>query len=110
MFRVRAHNNMGWGEFSKPTEVVAAKIPEQPDAPTTVINNIFVRISWTDPYLNSSPIQSYSVFIANKDGAFAKDATYCDGEKEPILTQKYCEIPMTALRTGSYGLKFDSLV
>jgi hypothetical protein len=62
---------MGWGDFSDPTEIVAAKVPEQPDAPTTEINNIFVRIAWTDPYLNSSPINSYMIFIANKDGVFA---------------------------------------
>jgi len=64
---------LGWGEFSNSAEIVAAKVPEQPDAPTTTINNIFVRITWTDPYLNSSPIKSYKVFITNKDGAFAED-------------------------------------
>jgi hypothetical protein len=62
---------MGWGEFSNIVEIVAAKVPEQPDAPATTINNIYVRITWTDPYLNSSPIISYKIFIANSDGAFA---------------------------------------
>lgn len=77
---------MGWGEFSIPVEIVAAKVPEQPTAPITAINNIFVRILWTDPYLNSSPINAYQIFIVNKDGVFATDATYCDGSKEPIIS------------------------
>jgi hypothetical protein len=101
---------MGWGDFSNTAEIVAAKVPEQPDAPTTTIDNIYVRIIWTDPYLNSSPIISYKLFIANIDGAFAEDLTYCNGANEPILSQRYCELPMTALRTGTYELAFDTLV
>lgn len=71
---------MGWGEFSDTMEIAAAKVPDQPNPPTTSINNIFVRIAWEDPYLNSSPVISYRLFVANKDGAFAEELTYCSGD------------------------------
>lgn len=56
---------MGWGEYSDSVTIVAAKVPDQPDAPVTAINNINVRISWVDPHMNSSPVSSYRIFIAN---------------------------------------------
>jgi hypothetical protein len=63
LFRVRALNAMGWGDFSDEVEIVAAEVPAQPIAPTTQINNIFVRISWTPPDMKSSPITAYEVLI-----------------------------------------------
>jgi len=54
LFRVRAHNVLGWGEFSDSVEIVAAKVPDEPEMPVTSISNIFVRISWDQPYLNSA--------------------------------------------------------
>jgi hypothetical protein len=37
--RVRAHNVHGWSDFSPILEIKAAGIPEQPEPPTTEINN-----------------------------------------------------------------------
>ena len=31
----------------------------------------------------------------------------CDGSEEPILSNAYCEIPMSALRLDPYNLVFD---
>ena len=54
--QVRAHNLHGWGEWSDPTIVLSTGVPDQPDPPLTEINNIFVRISWTDPDHNFEAI------------------------------------------------------
>lgn len=102
---------MGWGEFSDSVMIVAAKVPDEPPAPTTSIINIFVRVQWDEPYLNSSPIEAYEVYVADKDGNFVVENTYCNGAEEPVLSQRYCEIPMSVLRDADqYGMEFDMLV
>jgi hypothetical protein len=88
---------MGWGEFSDSSEIVAAQVPDQPNAPVTVITNIFVRIEWDEPYLNSSPVLAYEVYVADADGVFNLESYYCNGAVDPCLSQRYCEIPMSVL-------------
>ena len=61
---------MGWGPFSNTVEIDAATYPDQPIPPTTAINNIYVQLSWTSPYPNSSPINGYRIFIANSNGDY----------------------------------------
>ena len=41
---VRAHNSHGWGEESDYLILTAAKGPEKPDAPETLIHNHFIKI------------------------------------------------------------------
>jgi len=63
LIRVRALNAMGWGHFSTPLAIVAAEVPAKPDPPLTTIDNVNVRVSWTKPYQNSSPITAYEIMI-----------------------------------------------
>ena len=104
---VRAHNSHGLGPESDELTIVAAMGPETPDPHVTQIYNHFIRITWTAPYQNSAPISAYKVFILKDDGDFALDLIYCDGRDEPILSNLYCEIPMSALRLNPYYLNFD---
>ena len=104
-FQVRAHNIHGWGEFSNPISIVAATFPDQPSAPTTSLNNIFVRIDWTSPDSNSGTINGYRVYIADSNGNFLLETTYCNGLIEPVLSQTYCDMPMTVLRAAPYLLE-----
>lgn len=69
-----------------------------------------MRIEWDEPYLNSAPIDAYEIFVGDSDGNFNLESTYCNGYVEPVLTERYCEIPMTVLRTGQYNLDFGGLV
>jgi hypothetical protein len=99
---------MGWGEFSDSTEIVAAEVPDKPNAPVTVITNIFIRIEWDEPYLNSSPILAYKVYVADADGIFNVENYYCNGSVDPCLSQRYCEIPMSVLI--GYNMEWNHLV
>jgi len=98
-----------WGPESDVIEIVAAEGPLQPDPPTTSIFNIYVRFEWVEPYTNSSPIVGYKVFIADNNGDFHLEETYCNGQVDPVLSQLYCEVPMSVLR-NDYNLAFDTLV
>jgi hypothetical protein len=62
-FRVRAHNLHGWGAFSNVTIIKSTGIPDKPLPVTTVMNNVFVRITWTDPDYNFEAIDSYDIRI-----------------------------------------------
>ena len=105
---VRAHNAHGWGPESDYMTIVAAEGPETPSPPETLIHNHFVRIQWTAPYQNSAPINAYKVYLGETTGSqFLLDTIYCDGSMDPILTNEYCEIPMSALRLPPYSLTFN---
>ena len=109
-FRVRARNALGFGPFSNEVDITAAKVPEKPAAPSTSINNVSVRVSWVDPDSNSSPITGYEVMVATSTGDFIFDLQFCDAATEPIISQRYCEIPVSVLRTAPYFLDFDETV
>lgn len=68
-----------------------------------------VKISWTDPDSNSGTINGYKVYIADSSGTYQEEVTYCYGMIDPVLTNKYCEVPMSVLRT-TYGLAYNTLV
>jgi len=61
MFQVRAHNQNGWGSFSTPVAIVASSYPVTPATPTTMINNMFVRVTWAAPFNNYESIDQYSI-------------------------------------------------
>ena len=109
-FRVRAQNALGFGPFSSEVDITAAKVPEKPEAPSTSIDNVSVRISWVDPDPNSSPITGFEVMVATSTGEFVFDLLYCDAATEPIVSQRYCEIPVSVLRAAPYSLEFDDTV
>jgi hypothetical protein len=104
-FHVRAHNNHGWGDWSEYQVVVAASTPEAPDEPVTSIENIYVKIAWGAPASNSGQLDGYDVYVAQSDGVFVLEATYCNGfTSAEILADAYCLIPMTVLSGAGYGL------
>jgi hypothetical protein len=101
---------MGWGSFSETLEIEAAKVPDKPLPPVITLENINMRISWTDPYMNSSPVLAYRIFIANNQDVYSEELLYCDGRKDTVLANKYCEVPMDILRGSAYKLEFDSIL
>lgn len=109
-FAVRAHNSHGFGPESEYLIVEAASAPERPDPPTTAIHNHYVKISWTVPYENSAPVDGYFIYLGDTTGStFTQETLYCNGLEEPVLSQTYCEIPMTVLRS-QFNLGFDAEV
>jgi hypothetical protein len=93
------------------TTVYAAATPEAPEAPETSVENIYVKIAWTEPHSNSAPINGYDVFVARQDGTFVRESTYCDGFTSPtVLAEAYCLVPMSVLRGPTYGLVRGDIV
>jgi hypothetical protein len=76
----------------------------------TSIDGTSVKIAWSAPYANSSPITAYQIQVLQADGlTWLADIVDCDGSNAGIISATYCEVPMSTLRT-TFGLSYGSLV
>jgi len=58
----------------------------------------FVKISWTPPKSNGSPIIGYHIEIQTSDPlVFTPTIEYCDGMSSEVVALNYCLIPMLTL-------------
>ena len=62
-FKYRARNLIGWGDYSPVGSVLAASAPEAASPPTTTTQGLKVKIDWSTPTDNGSPIQNYTVTL-----------------------------------------------
>jgi len=62
-FKIEAKNEYGYSEYSETISLLAAHIPEIPTTVLTTIEGQQVKVSWTLPSDNGSPITAYKVYI-----------------------------------------------
>jgi len=74
------------------------------------VNNILVQIKWDVPYENSAQVTAYRVYVADADGVYTIETSYCNGLIEPVKSQRLCEIPMAVLRGPRFRLTFNTLI
>lgn len=86
-FRLRARNIHDWGQYSNTVTVVPAGPPDTPASVSTVIDNIYVRFSWTEPETNGADITAYKVWILKADGFTLAESTSCDSTFDPLIVQ-----------------------
>lgn len=48
--------------------------------------------------------------IKNSEGFYIEDNTNCDGSTATIMTNKYCDIPLTTLQANPFDLSQGDLV
>jgi hypothetical protein len=106
-WRVRAQNTQGWGDYSSPISILAAGVPSQmamvtvtdnPDSPT-------IRIAWTKPSENGSPVAAYEVKMLSKTaGVYFEALGVCDGSSASVMTNLYCDVPMATLVSDPFLL------
>lgn len=112
-FKFRVYNKFGWSDFSPVLTVLTALVPDQPTAPTVVIQDTLnFRIAWSAPASNGgTAITAYKIVIRqNDDSTFSENTEYCDGSSSTIVANLYCDIPMTTLRAAPYSLEYDDKV
>lgn len=80
---------MGYGEFSDEIAILAAQIPDIPNAPTTaILDRWSVVIDWTAPYNGGTPITSYTIEIRTTDiSVFTVDSVDCNGADSTIVSE-----------------------
>jgi hypothetical protein len=62
-FKIESKNEFGYSGYSDSISLLAAYIPEIPTSVTTEIDGIQVKVLWTLPSDNGSPITAYKVYI-----------------------------------------------
>ena len=73
-------------------------------------NGLNVRIAWSAPDANSEAIIDYQILILKSDGVtWVEDTTDCLGTAPTVISNLYCDVPYTVLRTN-YGLPYNALV
>lgn len=104
-YRYRAKNAFGFGPFSEPLYLYAARVPVQIAQVTITNEDTVVRISWAAPsYNGGSPILGYRIKIQEQDGGKSEQMTYCNGLEPTIKANRYCIVPMTVLTSDPYHL------
>lgn len=102
LFKVRAYNVWGWGEYSPEATVAAATTPGQVATATTSIEATAgsMVIVWTVPDNRGGAITSYQVEIRDYLAAsWTAETTYCGGST--VLT---CTVPMSVVTSAPYSL------
>jgi len=79
-------------------------------APTTAVDSIYVQISWTQPASNGASIIGNRVYVQDKTGVFKVETKYCSESDAVIVSQQYCNIPMSYLTGPTYNLVKGDIV
>ena len=64
---MEAHNVYGYSTYSNVVSILAAQVPSQPSAPTTIWSPDNVIVTWSEPDNSGSPITEYSVSLILSD-------------------------------------------
>lgn len=109
--RVAARNLVASSAFTLSPEIIAASLPLVPTGVVTTISGANVQVSWTAASNSGSPFTKYDVRILQSDGTtYTADATNCPGTDANALTNNFCLIPVSALRTTPYSLSWTTNV
>ena len=66
-FTIEARNSYGYSVESDSLSLLCAFVPEPPETVTTSNDDAQVKVSWTYPVSNGSPITGYKIFIGESD-------------------------------------------
>ena len=107
---------MGYGAVSTAITILTAIVPAAPPTLTTTINGNNVHVEWQSPSTNAqndygAPITAYNVQIQAIDGiSYFTDLTACNGTSSVVVTNLYCDIPISTLLGAPFNLVYGSSV
>jgi hypothetical protein len=71
----------------------------------TEIDFSSIKVSWTLPTDNGSPITSYKVFIKEiSTDVYTQESVDCDGTNSDVIADKYCLINISTLLAAPYNV------
>jgi hypothetical protein len=79
-------------------------------APTVAASTVYARLDWLAPDDNGASLTAYKILVINSDDGFVEESTYCAGADATLMTNRYCQIPMAALRAPPFSLTVGTLV
>jgi len=99
LFKVRAYNIYGYGDFSAELSVKASDVPGNLNIPTVTLDGIDVKITWEAPDNHDETIDAYEVLFKKADGTYVEDTVNCDASSDPVFSALTCSIPMIEIPT-----------
>jgi hypothetical protein len=79
-FKLESKNEYGYSEYSSTLSLLAAHIPVIPTSVTTEIDGTQVKVTWSLPSDNGSPITAYKVFVREiGTTTYTLENNDCDG-------------------------------
>lgn len=110
-FTVEARNSYGFSIESDLLSLLCAFKPEAPTEVTTLNENELVKVTWTYPVANGSPITAYKIFFLESDGfTFSQESVQCDGTDSQAITLRTCYVTLELLKAQPYNLVKDDQV
>lgn len=103
LFKVRASNIYGYGEFSEMQIVIPDAVPAMMNSITTSLSYPLVTFMWEEPFSNGREITGYQLEIYSVDSrAYSLDALVCDASSTQAMSTLSCDVEMSTL-LGQYG-------
>jgi hypothetical protein len=96
-FRLRAKNQFGWGPYSLSAEVIPCNVPGEMQPVITVVDNVYVKITWTQPESNGAEITAYRVLLLANDNISWLESEFCQNTDATLVTQLSCYVPMSEI-------------
>jgi len=84
IFKVRARNVYGYGDFSDEVGIEAVDVPAKIDIATVTLSVTDVIIDWNAPYDHYSPIEEYEIRFRASNGVLV--SYLCDGTISTVIT------------------------
>lgn len=78
----------------------------------TTINNIYVKIAWTQPNDNGAAITRYYILIVSNSGSGFSESPNCDGNNIMTFANMYCLVLMSELidPNGIFRVNYNQLI
>jgi hypothetical protein len=97
-FKIEARNQYDFSVYSDTITLYCAYIPEIPTSVTTEIDGSQVKVLWSLPSDNGSPITAYKVYIKEiGTETYTLENTDCDGTQASVISNQYCHIDISTL-------------
>lgn len=110
-FKVQARNSFGYSAFSTQVEILAAQVPDKPDAPVTTFNGDTVTVDWTEPFTGGFEITAYRIYFAQSDTTtYSYELNGCDGTDPTIRDARTCTVLVSVLRDAPFNLEWGTSI
>lgn len=111
-FRVQSLNSYGYSADSSVLSLLCAFIPDSPLTVATQNIDDKVKIIWSEPINNGSPITAYKLFIEQNDHqTYTEETIECQGSTSTVVTARVCSLSLETLKAAPYSLiKGDSVI
>lgn len=80
------------------------------DQVASVIENTYVKISWSPPDNNGAQVITYRVLLLASDSITWLESDYCQSTDSSLVDTLQCYVPMAELTSDKYSLPYNRFI